>query len=354
MKISIVFALVLVLGVSTVRSQNLDERLEKLRADARARLAEVLRDPRTFLKSIGRDVTKMSALAAMELVNKVIKAANTALQMMLNPDLSFAAFPDMSIFWTEAEQALRRGIFFNSNRTDADIKDTKYNYTYINWAHLGKVSPVKDQGKCGSCYAFGSIAGVESQYLIHDNVNVSLSEQQIVDCSYMKYPKDKPIQNQGCKQGTTPFTLDYVNEFDMLTTSQYPYVQAQGTCKPEANSPKRRNYYYATVRVENEDHLAFLLNVHGPVTIYIYAGSSFGYYAGGVFNDPFGAKGQVNHAVLLVGIEMVNGKENWIIKNSWGSKFGEGGYIRWPKGRNMCSMITNDVIIHSLDKPVTL
>lgn len=187
----------------------------------------------------------------------------------------------------------------------------------IDWTAKGKVSPVKNQGQCGSCWAFSAVGVLESFELIRSNQTVSLSEQQLVDCS-------KSYGNQGCNGGWNYKGLAYVKDHGLTTTVNYPYTAKTGTCKTQGGS-----FHISSVpTVKGCSDLQNSVMNH-PVGVSCDA-SNWSRYSSGVFSN---CKTSLNHDILLVGMSSTY----WKIKNSWGSTWGEHGFIRLAPG-NTCGI----------------
>lgn len=186
----------------------------------------------------------------------------------------------------------------------------------IDWTAKNGVSPVKNQGSCGSCWAFSTTGVLESEAKIQGHT-VSLSEQQLVDCS-------GSYGNHGCNGGWPSSALNYVKDHGLATESEYPYKAATGSCKKNGGSFKISSYVSASgcTGLANAIHSK-------PVSVTVDA-ANWSHYSGGVFAN---CGTSINHAVLLVGI--VGG--DWKIKNSWGTGWGEHGFIRLKDG-NTCGV----------------
>lgn len=182
---------------------------------------------------------------------------------------------------------------------DDDIYVTPSND--IDWTTQGKVSGVKNQGQCGSCWAFSATGVMESWSLLKGQ-SVSLSEQQLVDCS-------RPQGNQGCNGGWPSSALNYVKANGITTESAYPYAGRDQACKTQGGSFKISGYSSAS----GCSGLQSEINSH-PISVTVDA-TNWSSYRSGIFNN---CRANINHAVLLVGF--VGG--NWKIKNSWGTGWG--------------------------------
>ncbi|XP_058756212.1 zingipain-2-like [Vicia villosa] len=192
------------------------------------------------------------------------------------------------------------------------------------WRKEGAVTKVKNQGQCGGCWAFAAVAAIEGLHQIKTGKLVSLSEQELIDC-------DVESDNQGCQGGLmeTAFTF-IINNGGITTEKDYPYKGVDGTCDTE----KAEHYAvsisgYEKVPADNEAKLKAAA-AHQPVSVGIDAGGYlFQLYSEGVFSGLCGK--QLNHAVTVVGYGEENRKKYWIVKNSWGTGWGESGYIRMKR-----------------------
>lgn len=184
------------------------------------------------------------------------------------------------------------------------------------WVASGKVSPVKNQGNCGSCWAFSAVGVLESWALFKNQV-VSLSEQQIVDCS-------KSYGNEGCNGGFNYKGLAYVKDHGLSTESQYPYTAKTGTCRINSGDFK----ISSVTTVKGCTAVQTAIQSH-PVGVSADA-TNWSRYASGIFNN---CGKNLNHDILLVGYT----SSYYTIKNSWGATWGEKGFIRLAPG-NTCGI----------------
>lgn len=186
----------------------------------------------------------------------------------------------------------------------------------VDWTTQGRVSGVKNQGQCGSCWAF-SATGVLESALLFKGTSVSLSEQQLVDCS-------RPQGNQGCNGGWPSNALKYIQANGITTESQYPYAAKDQTCKIQGGSTK----ISGQTSYSGCNGLTSGISAH-PISVTVDA-TNWSPYKSGVFSN---CAASINHAVLLVGV--VGG--SWKIKNSWGTGWGDQGFIRLAGG-NTCGV----------------
>jgi len=189
----------------------------------------------------------------------------------------------------------------------------------VDWVAKGGVTPVKDQGQCGSCWAFSTMAVVESVHKINTGSTANLAEQQLVDCN---------TGNEACSGGSATSALQWLVNNQACTTASYPYKAVKGTC--QSCTASRVSIGGVTLtKSRSEAALASAL-AGSPASVSVQADSAWQHYTGGILASPEYCGH--DHAVLAVGYT----SDAWKIKNSWGSSWGESGYIRITKGLGGC------------------
>ena len=197
--------------------------------------------------------------------------------------------------------------------------------------YRSQMNPAKDQGSCGSCWSFCSTSVLEAVVNIKKGVLKQFSEQQLIDCD---------TTDNGCNGGHPQNAFQFIKENDGLTyESDYPYTEMEGTCKSVSN--KYTLTGFKRVTDGDEDNLKELLNTYGPIAIGMDASPvSFQLYSKGtIFSNDNCKKLVLNHCVTLVGYGSNNEGDYWIVRNSWGTSWGDNGYFLLARNKNnMCGV----------------
>jgi len=209
----------------------------------------------------------------------------------------------------------------------ANLKSVGAEPDSIDWREQGYVTPVKNQGQCGSCWAFSAVATMEGAWMKKSGNLVSLSEQQLMDCDH---------QDNACNGGLPLQAINYViTQGGINTEESYPYAgRKHYSCNyDEANSAAS---FSQVVQVDQtEEALKTATATVGPISVGIDASHfSFQLYSGGVYHSMFCSSTRLDHGVAVVGYGSEGGKDYWLVKNSWGGSWGERGYIKMSRNRN--------------------
>ena len=220
------------------------------------------------------------------------------------------------------------------------VKETNAAPDSWDWREKGLVGPVKDQGSCGSCWAFGTVANLEGLYYKAKGVMVQMSEQMLVDCD---------TYDNGCNGGLEQYALSWISENggSIMKQADYPYKGYQGTCKSNPSKfvdmivtgyIKLGSSSYELEPIDEEQIKEFLYET-GPICAAINA-DPLQYYSSGIFDksERQCPSSGINHAVTIVGYGAASGKDYWIVRNSWGSNWGENGYFRIVRGTGCCGI----------------
>jgi len=196
----------------------------------------------------------------------------------------------------------------------------------LDWRAKGAVTPIKDQGQCGSCWAFSTTGSVEGANQLKTGTLNSLSEQQLVDCAGSS-------GNQGCNGGLMDDAFEYIIKNNGLgSESSYPYTARDGKCKQVSSVATVSKY--TDVKKNDETGLMTAVNIE-PVSVAVDA-ATWQFYKKGVMTGLCGK--QLDHGVLLIGYGTEAPNDYWLVKNSWGTIWGEKGTIRLVRGKNECGI----------------
>uniref|UniRef100_A0A667XER2 Uncharacterized protein n=1 Tax=Myripristis murdjan TaxID=586833 RepID=A0A667XER2_9TELE len=194
----------------------------------------------------------------------------------------------------------------------------------VDWRQKGMVSPVQNQGYCGSCWAFSAVGALEGQMKKKTGSLIPLSPQNLVDCSTND-------ENNGCCGGFMTSAYKYIIENGGIDSEQsYPYEEKgkAGEC-----------FGFQVLPQGDENILQYIVATVGPISAEI----NNSIFISGVYNDPECDNYMLNHAILIVGYGTDQGEDFWLVKNSWGTGWGEAGYLRLARNNNLCGIAESAV-----------
>jgi len=209
----------------------------------------------------------------------------------------------------------------------------------VDWRNEGYVTPIKNQGQCGSCYTFSTTGALEGQIFRKTGKLPDLSEQNLIDCT-------TSYGNQGCHGGWMDNNFRYIRDNGGIDgETGYPYYARElGYCYYRSDYKAATDSGFVDIPSGDENALMYAVATVGPISVAIDATHpSFMSYHSGVYVEPYCGSGLANldHAVLVVGYGTENGQDYWLVKNSWGTYWGDQGYIKMARNRaNQCGIAT--------------
>jgi len=242
---------------------------------------------------------------------------------------------------------------YKSTRALIEDLPTKGLPEEFDWRFKGAVSRVKDQGQCGSCWTFSTTGAIEGANFIKTGKLVELSEQQLLDCDVGCDPQVPDACDSGCNGGLPSNAMEYIVEHGGIDTEKsYPYVGAKQKCKADKGKVGATLSNFSFVS-DDEAKMASALVKYGPLSIGINA-AWMQTYIGGVACPWLCDTESLDHGVLIVGYGSSgfapvrwSPEPYWVVKNSWGPAWGEGGYYRICKDKGSCGINNMVVAAHA-------
>ncbi|XP_034032414.1 pro-cathepsin H [Thalassophryne amazonica] len=255
---------------------------------------------------------------------------NHSFTMALNQfsDMTFSEFRSAFLWTVPQNCSATKGNYISSNQPYPDS---------IDWRKKGNyVTKVKNQGNCGSCWTFSTTGCLESVTAIATGKLTPLSEQQLVDCA-------QAFNNHGCNGGLPSQAFEYIKyNKGIMTEEDYPYTASDDPCMYEPSLAAA--FVKDVINITENDEMGMVdaVGTRNPVSLAFDVTSDFMSYHQGVYTSTEcrNTPDKVNHAVLAVGYGTENGLPYWIVKNSWGSRWGMNGYFLIERGKNMCGLAT--------------
>merc|ERR1712010_270061 len=234
--------------------------------------------------------------------------------------------------WTEAEFKKMLGYKYVERTEEPELLSTNLLADEVDWRTKGAVTPVKNQGQCGSCWAFSTTGSVEGAMFQSSGTLKSYSEQQLFDCS---------TQNNACNGGLMDYAFKYIETAPLMTEADYPYTGTHSflsKCKYDSSKGVGKVKGFTDVKSDSTGANLKAALANGPVSVAIEADKTvFQSYTSGVITSS-ACGTQLDHGVLAVGYGTESGEDYFLVKNSWGASWGDQGYVKIGAA-NVCGIL---------------
>lgn len=282
-------------------------------------------DFNTFVKKYNKRYDLDDYIKKENIFNQNVEYINEKNKLLTTYKLGINKFADMT-FEEFSKTHLMKPMSFETNYESKQKYQLDNQPENFDWRTEGVISNIKDQGDCGSCWAFSTVSAIEAAYAIKNKL-VTLSEQNVVDCVPQSY------NCYGCGGGWPYKAMEYISENGGVDTEKsYPYKGANEDCYFNSSNVGALIKTYHNVSI-NDNALQYNLYNKGPLSIAIFAGNNFMFYDSGIYDPKTeDCPVYVNHAVTIIGYGTnKEGTRYYIIRNSWGTSWGMDGYILWSR-----------------------
>ena len=278
-----------------------------------------------FMKYISKYNKMYNTTEEFELRKELFRATHNYIAEANAREGSYTAGHNMFSDWTAEEKNGLLGLKGMPTPEETEAVEIESNATPSSWdwRAQGKTTAVKDQGSCGSCWAFSATEVIESIWMIAGNSEQVLAPQQFVDCSW-------DYNNNGCNGGWYFWAYDYLmgENAKLAKESDYPYTARDQSCKNTSGAGVTGVSGYDKV-ARKAQAIRDSIYQNGPNNVAVAAGNNvFMYYTGGIITANEGCPTRIDHAIVAVGYGSENGTDYAIVRNSWGTGWGEQGFVR--------------------------
>ncbi|OQR76371.1 cathepsin L-like [Tropilaelaps mercedesae] len=227
------------------------------------------------------------------------------------------------------------------NFTDVPPMASPFLPRNVDWRTKNIVTKPKNQASCGSCYSFGTVGVIESAIAQKTGELLDLSEQQVIDCSFGARGR----MNAGCNGGHELVVMDFVSKKGLNDESAYKYLSGStkhhSSCKHNSG-PHAKGIKYRRIPPNDEDAVMQAIANYGTLVASISGENrDFQLFRGGIYDNPRCPK-DVDHVISIVGYGSEDGRDYWIVKNSWGTHWGENGFAKILRGSNQCGIVSDN------------